>query len=402
MSRRNAMRRPSHYSQGRGSRSAHWVRWHEMGWHILFIGFVLLGIGVLFISEMAVADEFHDRSGIRIENHIQKLIVAAPCLVIGIFIRPSWLRRHAGLIYALSLALLLAVPFIGVEHNNARRWIETPAFDIQPSEFAKLAIILVLARVLCRNRLTRFGDWVPPVALALIPMGLVALQPDLGTAMTIVPVAIGMFYLAGARGWILITLLAIGAGFGLGAWKYEVGVKEYQLARLDTWVESIEAEALIDDRQGPGFHSHQSRTSIGEGYWRGKGLGAGIANETGVLPERESDSVFAVIAGETGFVGATALLLLYGLLVILLMLGAGELRDRFTRLVVGGVAIYFASHVVVHCGVNLGLIPMTGLTLPLVSTGGSSLLVSLTALGLAVGLSANQEPSLDGDAFSRY
>jgi len=84
------------------------------------------------------------------------------------------------------------------------------------------------------------------------------------------------------------------------------------------------------------------------------------------------------------------------------MLGAGELRDRFTRLVVGGVAIYFAAHVAVHAGVNLGLLPMTGLTLPLVSTGGSSLLVSLTALGLAVGLSANQEPSLDGDAFSRY
>lgn len=402
MSRRNAMRRPSGYSAPRGALSVHWVRWSEMGWHTLFIGLVLLGIGLLFVAEMAAKDEFHMRSGIRLEGHIQKLIVAAPCLVIGIFAKPNWLRKHAWIIYLASLVLLLLVPFIGDERNNARRWIETPAFDIQPSEFAKLAIILVLARVLCRNRLREVGEWVPPIALTLIPMGLVVLQPDLGTAMTIIPVTLGMLYLAGARGWILAVLIAMGAGLGFLAWEFEFGVKDYQLERIETWYESIEAEPLIDGRHGPGFHAYHSRMSIGEGHWRGTGLGGGIANTAGILPERESDSVFAVIAGETGLVGASAVLLLYGLLVILLMIGASELRDRFTRLVVGGVAIYFAAHVVVHCGVNLGLLPMTGLTLPLISTGGSSLLVSLTALGLAVGLSANQEPSLDGDAFSSY
>jgi rod shape determining protein RodA len=382
--------------------SVPWVRWHEMGWHTLFVGLVLCGIGVLFLAEMADADERLLRAGVQIEGHLQKIAVALPCLVLGIFTRPSWLRRHAWKIYLASLALLALVPFIGDERNNARRWIETPVFDLQPSEFAKLAVILALARVLCRNRLRRFGDWVAPLGLALIPMGLVALQPDLGTAMTIVPVTLGMLYLAGARGRVLALMLVVCAGLGLGAWKYEVGVKEYQLERIDTWYESLEAERLIDGRQGPGFHAYHSRMSIGQGHWRGRGLGRGIANEAGILPERESDSVFAVIAGETGLVGATAVLLLYGLLVVLLMFGAGELRDRFTRLVVGGVAIYFAAHVAVHVGVNLGLLPMTGLTLPLVSTGGSSLLVSLTALGLAVGLSANQEPSLDGDAFSRY
>jgi len=402
MSRRNAMRRPAHHASPRGGLSTHWVRWHEMGWHTLFIGLVLLGVGLLFVSEMAAADEFHMRPGIRLEGHVQKLMVAGPCLLFGIFARPSWLRRHAGLVYAGSLVLLGLVPFIGEERNNARRWIETPAFDLQPSEFAKLAIILVLARVLARNRLKSVGDWAPPVFLTLVPMGLVVLQPDLGTAMTIVPVTIGMLYLAGARGWVLGLLVAAGVGLGLGAWRFEVGIQEYQLERIDTWYESIEAEPLIDGRHGPGFHAYHSRMSIGQGGWRGRGLGRGIANEAGVLPERESDSVFAVIAGETGLVGATAVLLLYGLLIVLLMRGAGELRDRFTRLVVGGVAIYFAAHVVVHCGVNLGLLPMTGLTLPLVSTGGSSLLVSLTALGIAVGLSANQEPSLDGDAFSRF
>ncbi len=403
MSRRAAMRRPTTFSPVRGLLSTHWVRWHEMGWHTLFVGFVLLGVGLLFLSEMAAADQWHDRMGkIRIDGHIKKLIVASPCLVIGMLVRPSWLRRNAWKLYAGSLCLLLAVPFIGDERNNARRWIETPVFDIQPSEFAKLAIILILARVLCRNRLTTLEDWFGPALLALIPMGLVTLQPDLGTAMTIVPVTLGMLYLAGARGWVLSLLVGLGLALGVGAWQYEIGVKDYQLQRIDTWYESIEADALIDGRHGPGFHAYHSRMSIGQGGWQGRGLGRGIANEAGILPERESDSVFAVIAGETGFVGASAVLLLYGLLVVLLMLGAAEVRDRFTRLVVGGVAIYFAAHVAVHAAVNLGLLPMTGLTLPLISTGGSSLLVSLSALGIAVGLSANQEPSLDGDAFSRY
>ncbi len=396
------MRGPRRSSRSRGALSTGWVRWHEMGWHTLFVGLVLLGVGVLFLAEMAAADEIQSRTGaILLESHIKKLIVAAPCLVVGILARPSWLRRNAWLLYTSCLVLLVAVPFIGSERNNARRWIETSVFDIQPSEFAKLAIILVLARVLARNRLRDLDDWFGPALLAIVPMGLVVLQPDLGTAITIVPVTLGMLYLAGAHGGVLLLLIGLGVGAGVGAYQYEVGVQAYQLERIDTWVESIEAEALIDGRQGPGFHAYHARMSVGQGGWQGQGLGRGIGNEAGILPERESDSVFAVIAGETGMVGATAVLLLYALLVVLLMLGASEIRDRFTRLVVGGVAIYFAAHVGVHVCVNLGLLPMTGLTLPLISTGGSSLLVSLTALGLAVGLSANQEPSLDGDAFSR-
>jgi rod shape determining protein RodA len=403
MSRRAALHRPGSFSPVRGVFSVHWVRWHEMGWHTLLVGVVLLGIGLMFLAQMASADDAHDRSnGIQLEGHIQKLLVASPCLLMGMLVRPSWLRRNAWILYSGCLVMLFAVPIIGDERNNARRWIETRVFDIQPSEFAKLAIILILARVLCRNRLTRVGDWFAPIALAVVPMALVVLQPDLGTAMTIVPVTLGMMFLAGARGWILTLLIVLGVGAGVGAWQYEIGVRDYQLERIDTWYESIEAEPLIDARQGPGFHAYHSRVSIGDGGMQGRGLGMGIANEAGILPERESDSVFAVIAGETGFVGACALLFLYGLLVVLLMVGAAEVRDRFTRLVVGGVAIYFAAHVGVHVSVNLGLLPMTGLTLPLISTGGSSLLVSLTALGLAIGLSANQEPSLDGDAFSSY
>ncbi|MCB9916141.1 MAG: FtsW/RodA/SpoVE family cell cycle protein [Planctomycetes bacterium] len=402
MSRRNQMRRPMPVAPLRGALSAHWVRWHEMGWHVLFVGLMLVAVGLLFLGEMAAADEFHLRSGVQLESHLQKLVVASPCLVLGILARPRFLRRNAWLVYIASVALLVVTPIIGDERNNARRWIETPVFDLQPSEFAKLALILVLARVLHRNRLTRVSDWFQPALLALVPMGLVALQPDLGTAMTMVPVTLAMLYLAGARGPTLVALMLVGAGLGVAAWQFQLGVKDYQLERIDTWYESIDAQALIDGRQGPGFHAYHARLAPGNGGLLGTGLGKGIANATGILPERESDSVFSVVAEEAGFVGATAVLLLYTLLVLLLMAGAAELRDRFTRLVVGGVATYFAAHAFVHVAVNLGLLPMTGLTLPLISTGGSSLLVSLLALGLAVGLSANQEPSLDGDSFRSF
>jgi rod shape determining protein RodA len=321
--------------------------------------------------------------------------------VIGMLVRPSWLRRNAHWIYAGCMLLLLLVPFIGDERNNARRWIQLPKFDLQPSELAKLGVILMLARILERNRLGSFDDWIKPLFAALLPMGMVVLQPDLGTALTIVPVTLGMVYLAGGRSR---TIVALCVGGVLGATLFvQAGfVRGYQLKRVDTWLASYSADELIDQKNRLGYHQYHARTAIGNGHWFGRGLGSGIANETGYLPERDSDSMFAVICEESGFIGATGLLFLYALLVVLLMNSAAGLRDRFARLVVGGVALYFASHVFINASVNLGLLPMTGMTLPLFSTGGSSLLVTFLALGLALGLASHQTTSLDRDAFRRY
>ncbi len=397
------MRRPSSYSPVRGMFSTHWVRWHEMGWHTLFVGLVLIGVGLLFLAEMAQVDEIEARVGrIRFDGHIKKLIVATPCLVVGVLVRPSWLRRNAWKLYLGSLALLIAVPFIGDERNNARRWIETPVFDIQPSEFAKLAIILVLARVLCRNRLSSLEDWFAPILLSVVPMGLVTLQPDLGTAMTIVPVTLGMLYLAGASGRVLATALACGALVAFTSVRFELGVREYQLERIDTWTQSFWPQDLIEGRRGPAFHAYHARVAIGNGGMTGRGLAQGIADQAGILPERESDSIVAVIAEEGGLWGATGMLVLYTLFVLGMMQTAVGLRDRHARLVLGGVALYFGSHVFIHSAVNLGLLPLTGLTLPLLSTGGSSLLASFAALGLALGCAANHEAALDRDAFRSY
>ncbi len=378
------------------------VRWGEVDWHILATALALLALGLVFLNAMAESGASLGRSNdINFGDHLQKLAVSLPAIAFGFVLRPRWLSSQAWLVYALCIGLLLLVPIIGEERNNAVRWIPTPAFDLQPSELAKIGVIVMLGRVLHRNRLKRSDDWWGPLFVALLPMLLVGLQPDLGTALTMVPVALGMFYLAGARAGTIVRLV-LGVAV-IGVLSFQFGwVRGYQSERIDTWLESYEAEHLIEGRRGGAFHLYQARVAMGNGGFLGKGLGRGIANETGYLPERDSDSIFAVIAEESGFLGAAALLLLYTLLVVLLMERASTMRDRFSRLVIGGIAIYFGAHMFINVSVNVGLLPMTGLTLPLFSTGGSSLLASFLALGLALGLASHQEPLLDGDSFSDY
>lgn len=376
------------------------LRWARFDWHTLTVALVLLGAGMLFVNAMDEADTRFQRLGrVEFAGHLKKVVVSVPFLIVGILTRPRWLRRNSYLLYGVCIGFLVAVLFIGVERNHARRWIQLPmGFDLQPSELCKLGLILALARVLYRARLDRIGDYLRPMALCIVPMALVMKQPDLGTALTIVPVALGMLYLAGAPGRLIVGSLLLGGIAGWSAWQFE-WVRDYQAQRIDTWVDSFEPEELIAERNGPGFHTYHARLTIGNGSWFGRKLGRGVANEAGHLPERDSDSIFAVVAEESGFLGACALLALYLLLVVLLMVGASTIRERYTRLVVGGIAIYFAAHFLINVSVNVGVLPMTGLTLPLLSTGGSSLLVTCAALGIALGLSSHHEPSLDEDAF---
>jgi rod shape determining protein RodA len=377
------------------------VRWYDVDWHTLVVALALLAFGLLFVGAMADSQASQVKEAVRFDAHLKKVALTLPLLFVGMLVRAGWLRRNAHWIYAVCIVLLALLPIIGDERNNARRWIQLPFFDLQPSELAKVGVIVMLARLLARNRLQKAQDWLAPVLAALAPMVLVALQPDLGTALTLVPVAAGMLYLAGARARVLLAILLACVFVGFVAIEARV-VRDYQIKRVETWVDSFDPDGLIEMRNRQGFHVFHARTAIGNGGLFGRGLGRGIANQTGHLPERDSDSIFAVIAEEAGFFGVVSLLILYVLMILLLMGSATGLRDRFSRLVVGGVALYFAAHLFVNASVNLGLLPMTGLTLPLFSTGGSSLLATFLALGLALGLASHHEPSLDQDAFRTY
>ncbi len=376
------------------------IPWSKTDWGLVFLAAALITTSLAMVFAMAESDAKYGRDGIVFTSHVKKYVVAAPFLIVGYFLRPRWLRSNAWLIYVGALVLLLLVPWIGEERNNARRWIQLPvmSFDLQPSELAKIGLILILARSLYRNRLQTLVDWVLPGMLAAIPIVLVAAQPDLGTAMTVVPVTLGMFWLAGARGETLSVLVVLGVVVAGLAWQLE-WVQGYQLKRIDVWARCFEAGTLIEEKDGPAFHAYHARLAIGNGGLTGTGLGGGVANEAGHLPERDCDSIFAVVAEEGGFLGASLLVGLYLSFSGLLLVAAGRVRERFSRLVVGGVGLFFASHFFINVGVNLGLVPMTGLTLPLISTGGSSLMASFLALGVALGLSARKEPSLDLDAF---
>jgi len=392
-------RRAGAFGLGRAvaPRSLPWLR---VDWHILALALSLLGLGILFVSGMADADELNQRNDISLSSHLRKVAVALPALLIGMSVRARWLRRNAGLVFGVCVVLLLLVPLIGEERNNARRWIPLPGgvFDLQPSELAKYGYVLAMAGLLYARRMQRLDDWVRAGLLTALPMALVMAQPDLGTALTLVPVSVGMVWLAGGRAGDIARIALAGGLLAVLAWQME-WIKPYQMQRIETWMESWAPEDLIEGRNGPAFHAYHARTPIGNGYWWGKGLGHGVANEAAHLPERESDSIFAVVAEEAGFVGTSGILLLYALMIVLLLQSASEVRERFSRLAVGGIALVFASHFVVHVGVNLGLVPLTGLPLPFFSTGGSSLLASFLGLGLALGLAAQSEPTLDGDAF---
>lgn len=379
------------------------IAWARFDWLIFALALTLLGTGIAFVSAAFGANVDFRRGDLAGSNpfvkHLKTIAISIPVFLAGLYLRPSWLRRNAYLLYAAGLGLLALVPFIGIDLNNARRWLATPVgFNLQPSEPMKILLILVLARALYRNRLRALSDWVRPCALAVVPMMMVAAQPDLGTSLTIPPVILGMLYLAGARGRTILGLVFAGATLAFLAWSGGL-IKDYQLRRIDTWIETLEPEELIRERNAAAFHAYNARVAIGNGGLRGEGLGQGIANRAGHLPEKESDSIWAVIAEELGLFGSGALLLAYSLFAILILRAAGELRDRYSRLVVGGIGIYFAAHGFIHVGVNIGLLPMTGLTLPLFSTGGSSILASFGALGLALGLTARRALALDEDAF---
>lgn len=377
------------------------VAWIKTDWSILLVSVILISLSLVFMLRMGEMEAEFGRDDVSFAAHLKKYVVASPFLLVGYFLRARWLRKNAWLIYLLVIALLVAVPWIGVERNNARRWIALPlaGFDLQPSELAKVGLILMLARVLYRNHLREVKDWLLPCLVALLPMILVMSQPDLGTALTIVPVTLGMFWLAGASGGVLGALCTAGLVLGGLAYQNE-WVQGYQHKRIEVWLNCFEPENLIEQRNGAPFHAYHARVCIGNGGMWGTGLGKGVANEAGHLPERDCDSIFAVIAEEGGFAGSATIVGLYLLYSTLLLAAAARTRERFSRLVVGGVGIFFAAHFFINVSVNLGLVPMTGLTLPLVSTGGSSLMASFTALGLALGLSARRERSLDLDAFS--
>jgi rod shape determining protein RodA len=291
------------------------------------------------------------------------------------------LRVYAPALYLLSLAgLTLVLSPLGSTINGSHSWIVLPAgFSIQPSEFAKVALVVGMAMLLSEKRdaedTPRDVDVVAALALAAVPLGLVMLQPDLGTALVICATALGVVAVSGAPlRWVigLVATAMIGAVVALQAGL----LKDYQLARFTSFYNPAA------DPKGTGYNVRQAQIAIGSGGFHGEGLFHGAQTQGRFVPAQQTDFIFTVAGEELGFVGAGLLVLLLAL--VLWRAGRIAMRadDLFGRLVATGVLCWFAFQAFENIGMTLGIMPVTGVPLPFVSYGGSSMFANMLAIGL--------------------
>ena len=305
-------------------------------------------------------------------------------IMFAIAMVPIWFWRNiAGIAYAASILLLLLVELLGTVGMGAQRWIDLGFMRLQPSEITKLTLVMVLAAYYDRLDIKEISRplWVAvPVLLILLPTALVLRQPDLGTSILLVLGGVSMMFFAGVH-WGYFAALFLGGG-GLTTlaillrgteWQ---PLKDYQYLRIDAFL-NPESDPL-----GAGYHIIQSKIALGSGGLTGRGLMQGSQSRLDFLPEKHTDFIFTSLAEELGFIGASSLLVLYSLIIVFCIIAALRHRNRFSSLLILGVATTFFLLFAVNISMVTGLLPVVGVPLPLISYGGSALLMLMIGFGL--------------------
>jgi len=348
-------------------------------WPMLILALLVTGVGLLTI----LSATFHD--GHLVSRHVVRQATWAGLGLIGMVVAVSidyrTLNRYAHAIYGLLLVSLILVLVIGVSGGGARRWLGFGPVALQPSEFMKVGVVLVLAHVLHRwagERRLALRRLIGPTVLILVPALLILKQPDLGTAIALGMGAFTVLMVAGFPVRLLvIAALVIGPMLPYGYHH----LKPYQQKRLDNF---LNPQA---DRLGSGYHALQSQIAIGSGQWNGKGYLKGTQNQLKFLPEQHTDFIFSVYAEEWGFVGGAALLVLYLALVLRGAYIASRARDNLGALLAAGLTGTIFWQAVINVGMTSGALPVVGITLPFLSYGGSSMLALLLSVGLLMNIS---------------
>ncbi|MBQ7496338.1 MAG: rod shape-determining protein RodA [Selenomonas sp.] len=297
------------------------------------------------------------------------------------------LQGYGKKLYIFNLVMLLAVMLVGQSALGAQRWISIGPISIQPSEFSKLIMIVCLASVLEERvgKLNTLDDLMPVAAYIGVPFLLVLKQPDLGTSLVFMAIFFGMVFVSGIRLKLLFGIFGVGIAALPILWHF---LKDYQKMRIMVFMDPNV------DPLGSGYHIIQSKIAIGSGMLFGKGLFEGTQSQLNFLPENHTDFIFAVVGEELGFIGAVCLLLLY---LVVLWRGvqiAREAVDVFGRLMAVGITSMFAFHVLVNVGMTMGIMPVTGIPLPLMSYGVSSLTTNIMAIAILMNIQLRKQKLL--------
>ena len=350
----------------------------HLNWPVVFLITAVSGFGFLMLYSVAGGsmDPW-------VNPQVQRFGLGVT-VMIGMAMVPIWFWRNMAVVaYALALILLVAVEFVGVERNGSQRWLDLDFMDFQPSEMMKISLIMLLAA---------YYDWLPlnkvskplwiivPLLFIAAPAYLVLSQPDLGTTILLVTGGGAIMFLAGVHWAYFATVIAAGVGLVTAVFQsrgttWQI-LKDYQYRRIDTFIDPTQ------DPLGAGYHITQAKIALGSGGWTGRGFMQGTQSRLNFLPEKHTDFIFTTLAEEFGFVGAFGLLILYTLIIVFCVMSAITNKDRFASLVTMGVAVTFFLFFAVNMAMVMGLAPVVGVPLPLVSYGGSAMLVLMVAFGL--------------------
>ena len=355
----------------------------RLDWVLLFAVAALITFGSLLVwsaTRQRMLDNGLDPQTFLQKHALNALLGLAMAAFAGLMDYRS-LRSYAPIVYVAScLGLVAVLSPLGATINGAHSWIVLPAgFQIQPAEFAKVGIIVGMAMILSEKRDAedeiRTTDIMLALTLAAVPIGLIMLQPDLGTVLVIVFVILGVLAVAGTPGKWIAGLLLAGCLVSVGAIQGGV-LEQYQIARFTAFTDPTA------NLGSTGYNTNQARIAIGSGGVTGKGLFAGTQTTGRFIPEQQTDFVFTVAGEEFGLVGAGAVICLLGLVMYRGLRIARDATDPFGQLVATGIVSWFAFQSFVNIGMTLGIMPVTGLPLPFLSYGGSAMFANLIAIGL--------------------
>lgn len=378
------LHRPVLSRAGASSRRGWWeraggdaLRWSESDW-----GLVVAALGLSLVGALLVWSATRRQDGTAyLVRHLLNTAIGLGLAAVLTRMGYQLLRALAPVLYLASIGgLVLVLTPLGSTINGSHSWIQLPGgFSVQPSELAKVALCLGLAIILS-ERLDRGAtpdgrDLVFAAVISAVPIGLVMLQPDLGSALVLGALAFGVVAVSGApKRWLAATVAFVAAGVVAALTTPILGA--YQRDRLTAFANPQA------DPQGFGYQTRQVRIAIGSGGWSGQGLFHGHQTQGGFIPFQQTDFVFSVAGEELGFLGAAGLVVLLGFVILRSLLVTARAQDAFGRLVGAGVAVWFLFQVFENVGMNLGLMPVTGLPLPFLSYGGSSMFACWLAVGL--------------------